>query len=364
MPETPADLPQPTALTRLPYIVRWIVLAGTSALICAIFMALHVPAALLLGSMIAAVTLALKGIRLSLPERSHIFAQVVIGCLIAESLSANAMAAFIQQAPLLLGIILATIGVTSLVGYILARMEILPGTTALWGSSAGAASAMTLMSEEFGADPRLVAFMQYVRAMAVAGLASIITTLVVHATGNVPSDIDPDQVSSFLHISVAMLIATAAASIAVFLRIPAGALLGPLLVMGSLKLAGFLNVTMPIWLLIPAYLIIGWRIGLGFTRQVLRHVSRALPAIMLSTALLLLFCALLALALVFLLDVDPLSAYLATSPGGADSIAIIAATSNVDVPLVMSMQMTRLILVVILSPFLARILAKRLTSAK
>ena len=37
----------------------------------------------------------------------------------------------------------------------------LPGTTALWGTSPGAASVMTIMAESYGADMRLVAFMQY-----------------------------------------------------------------------------------------------------------------------------------------------------------------------------------------------------------
>ena len=49
---------------------------------------------------------------------------------------------------------------------------------------------------------------------------------------------------------------------------------------------------------------------------------------------------------------DPLTAYLATSPGGADSVAIIAASSNVDVPFVMAMQMARFILVLLVVPVL------------
>ena len=43
--------------------------------------------------------------------------------------------------------------------------------------------------------------------------------------------------------------------------------------------------------------------------------------------------------------VDPLTAYLATSPGGSDSIAIIAASTNVDVSFVMAMQTFRMIAV-------------------
>jgi membrane AbrB-like protein len=64
--------------------------------------------------------------------------------------------------------------------------------------------------------------------------------------------------------------------------------------------------------------------------------------------------------LVVFAKVDPLTAYLATSPGGADSVAIIAASSNVDVSFVMAMQTVRLIAVLLLAPVLTRFLAERI----
>ena len=57
---------------------------------------------------------------------------------------------------------------------------------------------------------------------------------------------------------------------------------------------------------------------------------------------------------------DPLTAYLATSPGGADSVAIIAASSKVDVPFVMAMQTARFLLVLAIGPSLARAIARRI----
>jgi uncharacterized membrane protein AbrB (regulator of aidB expression) len=53
-----------------------------------------------------------------------------------------------------------------------------------------------------------------------------------------------------------------------------------------------------------------------------------------------------------------LTAYLATSPGGADSVAIIAASSNVDLPFVMAMQTARFMLVMLVGPALARAVAR------
>src|ERR1700722_17672279 len=57
------------------------------------------------------------------------------------------------------------------------RMHILPGTTVLWGSSPGAATAMIVMAEAHGADARLVAFMQYLRVAVVAAGASIVARI-------------------------------------------------------------------------------------------------------------------------------------------------------------------------------------------
>ena len=54
----------------------------------------------------------------------------------------------------------------------------------------------------------------------------------------------------------------------------------------------------------------------------------------------------------------PLTAYLAASPGGADAVAIIAASSRVDMSFVMAMQVARLILVILIGPSLARLLAR------
>jgi uncharacterized membrane protein AbrB (regulator of aidB expression) len=68
----------------------------------------------------------------------------------------------------------------------------------------------------------------------------------------------------------------------------------------------------------------------------------------------------LAAVLVVAAGIDPLTAYLATSPGGADSVAIIAASTNVDLPFVMAMQTTRFVLVLLSGPSLARFMASRI----
>jgi uncharacterized membrane protein AbrB (regulator of aidB expression) len=53
-----------------------------------------------------------------------------------------------------------------------------------------------------------------------------------------------------------------------------------------------------------------------------------------------------------------LTAYLATSPGGLDSIAVIATGSRADVPFVLAIQTMRLFLVLLTGPAIARLISR------
>jgi uncharacterized membrane protein AbrB (regulator of aidB expression) len=48
---------------------------------------------------------------------------------------------------------------------------------AIWGMLPGAATVMMVMVEAYGADFRLVAFMQYLRVVLVAAVASVVALL-------------------------------------------------------------------------------------------------------------------------------------------------------------------------------------------
>ena len=143
------------------------------------------------------------------------------------------------------------------------------------------------------------------------------------------------------------------------LRLPSPYLLGTLILGVTLHLGGAVDFQLPPWLLGISYAVVGWTIGLNFNRQILAHAGRALPQIVGSILVLIVFCGGLAFLLTRLLGIDPLTAYLATSPGGMDSIAIIAAaTQNVDISFVMALQTIRFMVVLLLGPSLARLVAR------
>ena len=96
-----------------------------------------------------------------------------------------------------------------------------------------------------------------------------------------------------------------------------------------------------------------------FSRRILIHAAKAFPRVLASILVLIASCGGLAMMLVALAHVDPLTAYLATSPGGADSVAIIAASTKVNVPFVMGMQIARFVFVLLTGPCIARLIADR-----
>ena len=220
---------------------------------------------------------------------------------------------------------------------------------------------MTLMSDAYGGDMRLVAVMQYLRVAIVTVLATVVAHFWMGGTQECRSVFaDWLQPVSWHDLGGTLLLATAGAFVAQRLKIPGGAILAPLLIGATLQANGIMSIVLPPWILAPTYVALGWAIGLRFSRQTLGQAARALPSMIVSIVCLIAACAGIAVIVARLTHLDPLTAYLATSPGGLDSVAVIAASSSVNVPFVMAFQTARFLMVVLTGPALAKYMARRL----
>lgn len=359
-PEQPATTvpPDKTGIGHLPVLVQWLLLGLLSLVFAVALEAIGIPAGLLLGPMAAGAIIGMNGGTIRLPRQFFFCVQFLLAMMIAGSMRPDLFATFSGNWPLFLAVILSVIGVSTLSGWTITRMRILPGTTAIWGSSAGAASTMLLMADAYGADVRLVAFMQYLRVVFVASAAAMVAHLWVSGAEAEPS------VGWFAPVEVLPFLATLAVGITggllgKLLRIPAGGFLIPFAIGSALNLSGMLTIELPQWLLALSFALLGWNIGLGFTRPIIAHARRALVPTIISILVLMAFSGLLAVLLIKAAGIDPLTAYLATSPGGLDSIAVIAASSDVDLPFVMALQTARLLIITMIGPPLARFVADR-----
>ncbi|MEN5018678.1 AbrB family transcriptional regulator [Erwinia sp. Eh17-17] len=335
---------------------QWAVLVVVSLLSGFALQAFHVPAALLLGPMIVGVVMGLCGAQIRIDKRIFVLCQAVLGCMIAQSLSPSILRPLIADWPVVLAVLVLTLAASALSGYLLVRFSSLPGPTGAWGSSPGGASAMVAMAGDFGADTRLVAFMQYLRVLFVATAAAIVARI---GLGEQTQAVDivwfPAPDTGFAATICVMLLG---AFLGQKFRIPSGALLLPAIMGATLHTSGAVSLQVPEWLLALAYALIGWTVGLRFTRPVFLLALRTLPQMVISIIGLMLLCAAMAWMLTKTLDIDLLTAYLATSPGGLDTVAIIAAGSRVDMAFVMAMQTLRLFTILFTGPALARFLSR------
>jgi membrane AbrB-like protein len=352
----PSDL-----LKRFSPLQLWAILIAASAILATVLELVGLPAALLLGPMIAGILVAINGGAVRAPRLPVVAAQAVVGCLIARAMTADIALAFLRDWPLFVGVVLVIVATSGLLGWGIARFGVLPGSTAVWGTSPGAAQAMMLLAGEFGADARLVAFMQYLRVLCVAGLAAVVARVWVGPIAVIPGGVHSAWFPAIPWLDFAATLALVAGGMAAhaWLRIPAGSLLVPMLVGAPLMGSGLIHITLPPWLLAACYALLGWNVGLGFTREILAHAWRALPQVLVSILALIATCGTLAIVLVLAKGIDPLTAYLATTPGGMDSVAIIAASSTADLSFVMALQTVRFAIVLVCGPPLARFVARR-----
>ncbi len=333
-------------------VALWGALVAASALLAFGLYRAQFPAALLVGPMLAAIAFGVGGAGIGVPRTAFMAAQALIGCLVAHAVTGSIVATLRADGLIIVAVVLVTVLAGGVVGWALTRLRVLPGTTAAWGSSPGGAAAMVAMSEQFGADPRLVAFMQYVRVVAVVLTASLVTRLLVSA----PAASAPSGAESVGALSTLATLAVAAlgAAAALALRLPAGALIGPMILGAVLHATGLATMALPAPLLDLAYAGIGWYVGLRFTRETLGVTLRALPGILVATFAVILLCGGWAWALTHILAIDFLTAFLATSPGGLDSVAIIAVGTHADVSFVLAVQTLRLFVVLVTGPLLAK----------
>ncbi|EFO0101451.1 AbrB family transcriptional regulator [Escherichia coli] len=318
-------------------VLQWGMLCVLSLLLSIGFLAVHLPAALLLGPMIAGIIFSMRGITLQLPRSAFLAAQAILGCMIAQNLTGSILTTLAANWPIVLAILLVTLLSSAIVGWLLVRYSSLPGNTGAWGSSPGGAAAMVAMAQDYGADIRLVAFMQYLRVLFVAGAAVLVTRMMLGDNAEAVNQ----QIVWFPPVSInlllTILLAVVAGTAGCMLRLPSGTMLIPMLAM--------------------AYMAIGWRIGLGFDKQILLRALRPLPQILLSIFALLAICAGMAWGLTRFMHIDFMTAYLATSPGGLDTVAVIAAGSNADMALIMAMQTLRLFSILLTGPAIARFIS-------
>ena len=344
--------------------VGWIALGVGSSLAGLFAQGMGLPAGWLVGPMLVALTLALVWEKHpSVPRWGRIVSLAVVGGVLASAFRPSVLPLisrhWLPVSLVVCGTLLLSLGA----GQLLSSLVRIDRKTAALGALPGAASGMLAMSDPLGADARLVALMQYTRVVVVVVTATFVGRLTTGAAPQPASGQGLRAVSEGVDLlvqgtvqtyAVTVLVAVLGAWAGTRLRLPAGALLGPLILGVALAELGVVQLAWPPGVPQAAYLVLGLWVGLLFDWASVKQAGRLLPFVLASTVGLVLACAALGWALAELTGLDGMTAYLATTPGGIESVAIVALGTGADAPLVLAVQMLRLLAVVFAGSLLGR----------
>lgn len=342
---------------------RWVAVGAATALAAVAGAAVGVPSPALFAGLLVGLAFALRtDWRLDVPAVGSRGAQGVLGVSLGVLVQSSTLSEIGTNAPAIAGVTLATLAVTVAAGLAMSRLTGLDRPTASFGMVAGGASGIVAISRDLGADERLVAVMQYLRVLVIVVLTPIVVGVAGGGGGGAaaaPGAVAGGWLEGTGALVLCLVVGMAAARA---VRLPAGSLLGPLIVAAALSLAGAeLMAPVPGAVLQVAYAAIGLSVGLRFTTDSLRHAARILPATLGLIVALIVASAGLGMLLVPLADVGALDAYLATTPGGLYVVLAAATTSDVDATFVLAVQVLRLFAMLLAAPLLARWLARRAT---
>jgi uncharacterized protein len=288
--------------------------------------------------------------QLVLPRPAFVAAQAVTGVALGTYLQRSSLHVLADDWLAVALVSLATLGVSLVAGAVLARLTILDRPTAALGMIAGGASGIVGISDDLGGDDRLVAFMQYLRVLVVVLVTPALVGVIfpgAHA-GSAPSS------GPLLGSGGGWLLTAAIAAGGQLIRLPARALMGPMLIAGTLTLTGVSDFTVPTIARETAFVIIGLYIGLRFTQDTVRAVGRLLLPVLASIVGLLVACLALAIVLNATTSVSLEDAYLATTPGGLYAVLAVAFGAGANTTFIVAVQSLRVLVMVVLAPVAVR----------
>jgi uncharacterized protein len=329
--------------------------------------ALGLPAAFLTGPLLVAATFSITNRPvIRFPLFLYRLAQSVIGVMLSFSITAKSLQTIAANWAPVIALVLAMLVLTTVIGIVLRRLTDLQPGTALLGTLPGGAGEMIAMSDSLGADARLVTVMQYGRLLAILATISLVGHFAGASVGGGHPITRPPVVhlAEPLHYLISAIIALIGAALGTRFRIPGGTMIIPAVLAA---LAGIIGVPAAPWppaILGTAYLVLGLQIGSNFDAAVVDQLRRLGLFVLLSNVFLLGISALLAVCLMPLLKIDLLSAYLAATPGGLDSVAAMAADLKADAALILAVHALRLISVLVIGPFLVQVVGRRLAGSE
>lgn len=322
---------------------------------------LNLPAAAIIGPMLLTGAAACLGLlQVSFPVWSLVMVQASIGAFLGLTVDRPTLT---RLGTMLRPVTLATVWIVLsalLIGFLVAYLTPLDLSTALLGTAPGGIAEMTAMSLSFQADMALVATLQLVRLVSTnVSIPFVVRRRVGRVTTPAHSAPTPSPANGptgrLIPWPVSLLLGLAGGFLFTGLGVPAGSVIGAMIVVAALQVARGNLEPPPEWLRIAAQAGIGLSVGATFSSQTLIELRQAFLIVIVATVATI--TSGLALAQLFhrWLRWDMPTALLACAPGGLTQMAIIADELGAQPFIVSLFQMSRVLTVILILPLVFRL---------
>ncbi|WP_416150553.1 AbrB family transcriptional regulator [Salipaludibacillus sp. HK11] len=222
--------------------------------------------------------------------------------------------------------------------------------TSVFGSIPGGLTEMVIASESLKANAAYVMVFQTLRLIVVLFTVPFII-LYAFSTGSVPSptiDVEPDAI--FMSLNVFWLIIPIVLAVRFQHLLPAGIMIIPLVVIATMNVSPIAIPSIPNGLFLAAQLCVGTSLGKSISLKDVKLAGKY-SVVYAGLALLLIF---ISFGFGYLLytytSMDLSTALLSTAPGGLVEMVLTASMVDADPAIVTSLQLTRIIIIVVFVP--------------
>ncbi|WP_245904474.1 AbrB family transcriptional regulator [Billgrantia lactosivorans] len=319
-----------------------------------VFQLVGLPLAWMLGPLTANLVVSAKGVDVRVPEPLREVFLGVLGLVLGSQVTPQ-LAERVLDWPLSAMLLLLGVAASTAAAAAWYRRCGFDPVSAWFASAPGALTAMILMGEKAGGDPRRIAIAQSLRVVLVVMILPPLFWFFEGASGaDVAAAVDRELAAPWMLLALPLLLPLGRR-----LRLPSPTLLAPLLFAGLLSGFGLASLSLPEWGMNLMLWVLGCAIGARFrglsSARLGRYVGEAFVATLVALAVLAGFAELIHR----LLDVPRDVALLALAPGGIGEMAILAVALDLDPVFVAFHHLLRMVALMLFAPFWARWLLGR-----
>ena len=321
----------------------------------ALFYALNMPLAWMMGAMVLTTFAALFGVSLHVPGRLRAVMVAILGVLLGSTFTPEALDRVLEWPITLASLALYLVVVTGMLYVYFRRIMGFDPATAYFSATPGGLNEMVIVGRAMGGNDRAIALVHGARILLVV-LTLPFWFRYAYGVGSAGGGAGTGTLAGLGWLDGSVLVACAIVGpmLGKLLRLPAYRLVGPMLASAAVHIAGLTGSAPPMELVAMAQVVIGSAIGARFAGSPLKWVLKIIAASIGSTSLMLGATVGFAWVLVPLSGIPFAPIVLAFAPGGLAEMSLIALALGIETAFVATHHVARIAMIVIVAPLIFR----------